>query len=325
MQKNKSYLKIKTPIALVFLALLALTSIASGYLFANKNGQVAGTKSTAKATANLEIDKVDTPQLQFFVMSFCPYGNQIETALKPVADLLGDEANIQPQYIFDKIDGDLATYCQQRVPDASRCQDYVDAGQVASVAECQSIIASQLESCQDDSQYMKIDDSYYSSLHGRVEANQNVREICAWNQTGDKSVWWNFIENVNLNCTAENADTCWQDQANSAGLNTDKITDCFNNQAKQLIEKEIAETVKYNASASPTLILNGVQIPPEAAYAQDGSAVLGINGVNITQANYRTPEGLKQAVCSIFSKQPKDCKTTLESGAETAAPSAGGC
>jgi len=325
MQKNKSYLKIKTPVALVFLALLTLTSIASGYLYANKGGQVAGTKSTAKATTNLKIDKVDTPELKFFVMSFCPYGNQIETALKPVADLLGDKANIQPQYIFDKIDGDLANYCKQKVPDATRCQDYVDAGQVASVSECQSVISSQLTNCQDENQYINIDGNYYSSLHGRVEANQNVREICAWNQTEDKSVWWKFIEAVNTNCTAENADTCWQDQASSAGLDTDKITDCFNNQAKQLIEKEIAQTVKYSASASPTLILGEVQIPPKEAYAQDGSAVLGINDVNIGQANYRTPEGLKQAICSIFSKQPKQCKTSLESEADATAPNAGGC
>jgi len=143
MQKNKSYLKIKTPVALVFLALLTLTSIASGYLYANKGGQVAGAKSTAKATTNLKIDKVDTPELKFFVMSFCPYGNQIETALKPVADLLGDKANIQPQYIFDKIDGDLANYCKQKVPDATRCQDYVDAGQVASVSGSKPIKTSE--------------------------------------------------------------------------------------------------------------------------------------------------------------------------------------
>lgn len=325
MLKNKKNLKIKSPVAVVFLLLLTTTSILSGYLLANKGGTVAGNKSIANATASLEIDKTKKPELKFFVMSFCPYGNQIEDALMPVADLLGDKVDIKPQYIFDKIEGDLNTYCKQRVPDSSRCQDYVDAGQVTSVAECQSIIASQLANCVDDSQYIKLDDTYYTSLHGRVEANQNVREICAWNQTNDKSIWWAFIDNVNKNCTATNGDTCWQDQASQAGLDTNKITDCFNNQAKELIEEHIAQTDEYGATASPTLILNGVQFPPDTAYAQDGSGSLNLNKTLILQSDFRTPEGLKQSLCAVFSKTPKECKTVLEAGDEVAAPSAGGC
>jgi len=324
MLKNKKYIKIKSPIAYLFLLLLTLTSIASGYLYANK-GQVAGTKSSVKATSTLEVDKTNKPEFLFFVMSFCPYGNQIEQALKPVADLLGDKVNLQPQYIFNKFESleALKNSCKQSYPDPSRCQDYVDGGQVASVAECEQIIGQQITACENGS--INIDGVYYSSLHGRIEVNQNVREICAWNQTDDKSIWWNFIENVNTNCDTQNADTCWQDQAKQAGLDTDKITDCFNTQAKDLIEAEIAQTEKYQASASPTLILSGVNFPPETAYTQDGTGALDINGTVISQADFRTPEGLKQAICSVFSKQPKECKTTLETSSDVAAPSAGGC
>jgi glutaredoxin len=43
--------------------------------------------------------KTNEPELEFYVMSFCPYGNQAEDVLKPVYDLLGDYALIEPHYI----------------------------------------------------------------------------------------------------------------------------------------------------------------------------------------------------------------------------------
>lgn len=48
--------------------------------------------------------KSDRPTVQLFVMSFCPYGQAAEKAMKPVADLLGDKASIEPHFIVS-IDG----------------------------------------------------------------------------------------------------------------------------------------------------------------------------------------------------------------------------
>lgn len=324
MRKLKKYIKIKSYVALVFLALLTATSGLSGYLLAGGSGKVAG--STVKTTSEVKIEKSSKPELQFYVMSFCPYGNQIENVIRPVFDLIGDKADLKPQYIFDKVEGDLATFCQSRSPDPSMCQQLIDNGQFqGTVAECTALIQEQVTNCKDEKQYIKIDNNYYTALHGRVEANQQIREICAWNLADNQKVWWDFVSNVNTNCTSTDADTCWQDQAKTAGLDTDKITDCFNNQAKDIIEAEIALTTKNNVSASPTLLLNGVEFPPQTAYSQDGTGALKINDTVIKQADFRTPEGLKQAVCSVFSRKPADCKTTLETSQDTAAPSAGGC
>lgn len=44
--------------------------------------------------------QTDKPEVELFVMSFCPYGNQAEDLMKPVAELLGDKANIKLRYIF---------------------------------------------------------------------------------------------------------------------------------------------------------------------------------------------------------------------------------
>lgn len=324
MLKNKKYIKIKSHVALIFLALLTATSGLSGYFLAGGSGKVAG--SAVKATSEIEIEKSSKPELQFYVMSFCPYGNQIENVIRPVFDLIGDKADLKPQYIFDKVEGDLATFCQGRSPDPSMCQQFIDNGQFqGTVAECNTLIQEQVANCKDEKQYIKIDSNYYTALHGRVEANQQIREICAWKLADNQKVWWDFVGNVNTNCTSTDADTCWQEQAKSAGLDTDKITDCFNNQAKDIIEAEIALTTKNNVSASPTLLLNGVEFPPQTAYNQDGTGALKVNDTVIKQADFRTPEGLKQAVCSVFSRKPGDCKTTLETSQETAAPSAGGC
>lgn len=43
--------------------------------------------------------KTDVPKLEFFVMSFCPYGNLAEDIIEPVFDLFGEKVDIIPRYI----------------------------------------------------------------------------------------------------------------------------------------------------------------------------------------------------------------------------------
>lgn len=279
-------------------------------------------KSTTPSTGSFSVTKSDKPELAFYVMSFCPYGNQVEEILKPVFDLMGQKAEIKPQYIFDKIDS-LATYCQSRAGDVSQCSLYVQNKYFKDEAECKKIVSENSKKCLDEKSYIKTGNAYYTSLHGRVEANQDVREICAWNQTDDKKKWWDFVLKVNANCTAENADTCWEDNAKAANLDTNKITECFNKEAISLIEKEIAFTEKFKVQGSPTLLLNETNFPPESAYQQDGKGSLVINGKTISQDKYRTPNAIKEAICSAFKKAPKECATVLADNA-TSSPE-GGC
>lgn len=46
-----------------------------------------------------EIEKKDKPEVNLYVMSFCPYGVQAENALKPVVDLLKGKADIKVRFI----------------------------------------------------------------------------------------------------------------------------------------------------------------------------------------------------------------------------------
>lgn len=50
----------------------------------------------------IEIPKTEKPEVNLFVMSFCPYGNQAEDIMKPVVDLLGDKFNFNIRYIVSK-------------------------------------------------------------------------------------------------------------------------------------------------------------------------------------------------------------------------------
>lgn len=311
---------------IVFCLLLAASAFFAGISWIKMKGvsNSTDTKNTFVAVKNTK------PEFNFFVMSFCPYGNQIEEVIKPIADLLKDKADIHPRYIFEKI-ADLSSYCKQTSGDVAQCAAYVKSGYFKNESECQKTVNEYNKSCLDEKNYLKIGNAFYSSLHGRIEANQNVREICAFNMNEDKTNWWNFVSNVNTNCTSENADTCWEEQAKKAGFDTNKITECFNTQASDLIEKEIAITTQYKVTGSPTLIINGINFPPESAYTESGDGSLKVGDKVIKQADFRTSNGIKEAVCASFKKAPKECKNELKeatanTGANTAtANSAASC
>ncbi|MDD4937724.1 MAG: thioredoxin domain-containing protein [Candidatus Shapirobacteria bacterium] len=309
---------------IVFCLLLAASSFFAGAAWLKlKSGNSTTTtnKNTFAAVKN------NKPEFNFFVMSFCPYGNQIEEVIKPIASLLGNKADIHPHYIFEKVDN-LTNYCKQTSGDITQCSAYISAGYFKTESDCQKTINDATKTCLDEKQYLKIGDNFYSSLHGRIEANQDVREICAYNMNDDKTNWWTFIDNVNQNCTAQNADTCWEDQAKKAGFDTAKITECFNTQAADLIEKEIALTTQYKVQGSPTLIINGVDFPPESAYTEAGDGTLTIGNKVIKQADFRSPDAIKEAVCASFKKAPSECKTVLTAATatnNTAAADAASC
>lgn len=318
-----SYIKVPLP-AIIFTAIL-LTGLAfySGLSFARSKS----TSSTPALDSKVVFapPKADKSELKFFVMSFCPYGNQMEDILRPVFDLLGNKANITPHYIFDKIDN-LDTYCASRAGDPTQCATYVQNKYFTTETECKTTINKNLATCKDEKAYIKSPSgAMYASLHGRQEATQNIREMCVWNMVGDnKKQWWDFVGAINKNCTAQNADSCWENQAKQVGLDTAVITDCFNKEGINLIEKELELTKKFNVSGSPTVLINDQAFPPETAYTQDGTGTLKIGKKVATQNKYRTPNVIKEGVCVGTKSVPKECNTILPELSGTPA-AAGGC
>lgn len=305
----------KTSFIIVFLLLVAsflAGSTVAKVRYSKGEGKVVNELSEnqvpTQTPASFEPKKNNRPEVKFFVMSFCPYGNQAEDGLEPVYQLLKDKVSWQPRYIVNDQKSNCEQYCPYKVFNSeaeSRCKEAIESKQVSDIETCKKYFPYQTadECIQKECSGLKA--GTYSSLHGEQELNQDVREICALAQTQLASSvnamdkWWRFVSLINTNCSDQNADTCWTKQAQEAGLDTSQISSCTKVQMKELLEKEIAESAKYQAQGSPTVYVN------DALY----------NGG-------RSSEDYKKAICLAFENPPEECQTVL--GSETA-PSSSGC
>lgn len=268
-----------------------------------RQGEQGTPTQTASPTLPPFVPKTKSakPEVKFFVMSFCPFGNQAEAGLEPVYQLLKDKVSWQPRYIVN----DKKTSCEQGCPfrvyndeAKARCEEAVKQSQLESLDECKQYFPYQStdECLKKECAGLKAGE--YESLHGVQELNQDVREICAFN-LNNLEKWWKFVVAVNEKCTAQNADTCWEDQATAVGLDIGKITLCFNSRFKALAVKEIEESAKYQASGSPTVYIN------DTLY----------NGG-------RSPEDYKKAICAAFENPPEECQKVLS---QESTATNGGC
>jgi hypothetical protein len=316
---NKS--KATTNSLFPILLLLAVVSFLAGRGFNQKESQKTLGETQDKNALEFSVNQNNQPEFEFYVMSFCPYGNQIESVLKPVYDLLGDKVNWKPQYIFSQVQ-DTQAFCDQRIYNEERCLSYIDQGYFTDLDQCQQNFVKDEEECKNRF-LLEADNTAYSSLHGRAELNQDVREICAYDQDENKDNWWTFIGLVNQNCTSENADSCWEQEAKDSGLDTEKIKTCFNQNATQLISQHLKKSEENQVQSSPTVLINGQFFPPEELYQQGEGAQFKIGQEIFSLNQLRTPEAIKQAICASFKKAPKECKTKLED--QPGAVSQGGC
>ncbi len=129
-----------------------------------------------------------------------------------------------------------------------------------------------------------------NSLHGQPEVDQDKREACVLSEYG-LDEWWNFTVYVNNNCGSSG--DCWEEAANQAGLDTNKINDCVSKKGLELMKASESATNEAGATGSPTLIINGVK--SRAVY------------------QYGNPEAYKKAICEAFVSPPEECSEVLKS------------
>jgi len=137
----------------------------------------------------------------------------------------------------------------------------------------------------------------YCSMHGIQELNQGVRELCVQKYQPDKL--WDFVSQINVACTAQNADTCWQAIATKAGVDVNKIKTCQKDEAITLLASELALNEKYGVQGSPMLLINEKEF-----------------------TGARSAEGYKSGVCAGFTTPPTECSQSLSS---TAGAASGSC
>ena len=208
----------------------------------------------------------ETPTVKFFIMSFCPYGQLAVKALKPSFDLLGNSVNFEPHYVI------YDNYCGYGVPSEYCTEEGLDSYCIADGALC--------------------------GMHGVAEVNENIREMCIYNNYPAET-WWSYMDKMIDTCTLDDIEICWEGVAEEAGIDVPKIKTCLEDEGEALMTLERQQVISMSATASPTIFINNDQY--------SGS---------------RSEEDLKNAICSGFSTEPSECSQELSNNVEAAE---GGC
>jgi hypothetical protein len=76
---------------------------------------------TNSPSTSTKIPKNDKPKIEVFVMSYCPYGTQIEKGILPVVDLLGDKIDFELKFVYyamhptqGEVEENTRQYCIQK-------------------------------------------------------------------------------------------------------------------------------------------------------------------------------------------------------------------
>jgi protein-disulfide isomerase len=204
---------------------------------------VEAAESQPAVTTGDEIPKSDKPVVNMFVMSYCPYGLQMQKAFIPVMELLGDKADINVNFVH----------------------------------------------------YL---------MHGEKEMNENNRQYCI--QAEQPEVFVDYLK-----CFVQSDDT--EKCQTEAGIDKEELEACI---AAADEEFGITDAFQNSDGSYPPYPVDAVLAQ---VYGVQGSPTVVINGkvASVT----RSPEAVKQAICSAFTEPPEECDTKLSSNA--AAPSFG--
>ncbi len=192
--------------------------------------------NNAADISNLDLPKSDRPQVELFVMTYCPYGTQMQKGILPALEVLGDSIDFQQKYV-----------------------DY--------------------------------------AMHDKQELDENLLQYCIEKNNPDEFL--NYLEcfladGQSASCLDENVTN--QSTINSCITETDaefKITENYNNKVDWRgnypgFNLHKSEVDLYGVSGSPTLIINGQEVPA----SRDSASLL-------------------QIICSAFNNPPESCNTQL--------------
>ncbi|MFA5000518.1 MAG: thioredoxin domain-containing protein [Patescibacteria group bacterium] len=121
----------------------------------NKTQAAAGEAAAGGEGATVSV-KNDKPVVELFIMSYCPYGTQIQKGILPVLETLGEKIDFELKFVDyamhskEELDENLTQYCIQK-NEAEKLNDYLTCflaeGQSASCISEAGIKKSALDSC----------------------------------------------------------------------------------------------------------------------------------------------------------------------------------
>ncbi|MBI1927379.1 hypothetical protein HYR99_24465 [Candidatus Poribacteria bacterium] len=163
------------------------------------------------------------PDVELFVMSYCPFGTGAEKNLLPwLRNKFGDGVNVTLRFIAsEKTSGDPAK-----------------ADSSPPTAEIERSVGT-LE---------------FTSLHGQVEVVEDIRQVVIATYYPEKLM--NYVL-----CRADSLKKSWQICAQNVGLDVEKIQRIVeSDEGKQLFLENIRRSKALNINASPTLVVDGVTV-----------------------------------------------------------------
>lgn len=137
---------------------------------------------------------------------------------------------------------------------------------------------------------------FIGDMHGEYEKIESLRQLCIQKEYG-KDKLWDYVEKFVMNTTIGD---CNGDEKcvvplieilfKELGIDKTKIESCMKNDAEALYNADVNKAKSKGVSGSPTFIVNGVETSVE-----------------------RSPESIKNTICSAFNNPPGECNQTLSS------------
>jgi len=167
------------------------------------------------------------------------------------------------------------------------------------------------------------------AMHGKKEIDENLRQYCIQKEQNDKYAAYLkcFVEGT----TSADGTGEYSKCLTQAGIDQNKLSACVAG-----TDTEFKVTADYNdkntwlSGSYPKFAVND---DLNTKYNVQGSPTIIVNDKDVSSSlATRSPEALKQVICSAFNNQPEECKTALSSdqpstgfgaGTETATDSSG--
>ncbi len=190
-----------------------------------------------KQTAVSPEKRTDRPKVELFVMSYCPYGTQIEKGILPVLDLLKGKIDAQIKFVDyamhgkKELDENLRQHCLQK-QSPEKFTDYLKCFlEEGNAKKCLAEIKLNEKDKTPTSWFQKVINWFKSLFHlGKSENGQAELEQCV--RETDKQ--FNVTQDYNDKST-------WKGRFPGFKINQE-------------------DNKKYNVQGSPTLIINGERI-----------------------------------------------------------------
>jgi len=150
------------------------------------------------------------------------------------------------------------------------------------------------------------------AMHGKKEMDENLRQYCIQKDQSDKLSA--YLKCFTASKTSADGTADFGACLKTAGVDNGKLNTCIVASDKEFnVTADFNDKSKWVSGQFPKFEVNN---DLNEKYGVQGSPTIVINDKDVSESiTTRSPETLKQVICSAFNNQPEECKTTLSSDA----------